>query len=210
METAIRLLENAMETAVARETGTVTLRVEMSDSALAREISRLVVAAASRAFTVSAKAQASQLRVAQELRVDSAQTRLHRSEAALVDFLSRNRQISPFSILGVERDRLQRDVTLAQQVYLQAAADREAAVAKELEATPTVVVLDSLPDRLPEARRHLIAKTGLTLFASALLIAVWLIVADLARARLRGSDDSTLRFLSGLRNSPLSRLAPPR
>jgi uncharacterized protein involved in exopolysaccharide biosynthesis len=209
METGIRVLENAIETDIARETGTVTLRAELRDSALARRITLLMVDAASRAFVASAKAQATQLRSAQELRVDSAQTRLHRAEAGLVDFLSRNRQISPFSILSVERDRLQREVTLAQQVYLQAAADREAAVAKELEATPTVVVVDSLPQVLPAARRRLILKTGLALFVGGLIIAVGLMLREQTRQRLKETDPATRRFLAGIRSSPFSRLAPP-
>jgi uncharacterized protein involved in exopolysaccharide biosynthesis len=206
LETGIRVLENALETGINRETGTVTLRVELADSALARAVNRLVVTEASRAFVQSAKAQASQLREAQESRVDSAQTRLSRAESAVVEFLGRNRQVSEYSIISVQRERLQREVTLAQQVYLQAAADREAAVAKELEATPTVVVLDSLPSVLPGARRHLVAKTGLTFLACALALSLWLILADLARFRLQETDPSITRFKTSLGRSPLGRL----
>jgi len=59
-----------------------------------------------------------------------------------------------FSEASVMRRELEREVTSAQSVYSQAREDYETAVARELEETPAVVVVDSIPNRLLPDPRH--------------------------------------------------------
>jgi uncharacterized protein involved in exopolysaccharide biosynthesis len=48
----------------------------------------------------------------------------------------------------MSRQQLEREVSNAQTVYTQARTDYETAMARELEETPAVVVVDSIPSRL--------------------------------------------------------------
>lgn len=138
-----------------RQTGLITLEVVHKDSALARLIAERLLTTTSSAFVRAARAQATELRRAQEARVDSAERRLRSAEERLVEFNRQNRSISDFSPAYLDRQRLERDASISRTVYTQAVTDREAAVAKELEATPSVIVVDPVPDRLPAAPRYL-------------------------------------------------------
>jgi len=65
-------------------------------------------------------------------------------------------------------------VNSAQTVYSQARADYESAVARELEETPAVVVVDPIPSRLlPDPRRvplKLVLATALGLIAATIVL----------------------------------------
>jgi len=152
-----------------RQTGLITLEVVHRDSALARRLATELVAKTSSAFVRAARAQATELRRAQETRVDSAERRLRLAEQRLVEFSRENRAISDYSPAYLERQRLDRDVSISRTVYTQAVTDREAAVAKELEATPSVVVVDPLPDRLPTVPRYMALLTFLGTLAGAVV-----------------------------------------
>ena len=132
-----------------RESGLVTIRVVHSDSALARVIVERTVAEITRVFRQASRAQANEIRQAQHVRLDSAESQLRHAEQHLVDFLSANRVVAAHSALQAQLQSRQRAVDIAQSVYMQVRTEREAAVGKELEETPAVVVLDSLPVSLP-------------------------------------------------------------
>jgi len=147
-ETRLRKLRKVISASYDRQTGLVTLRVLHKDSAVVRVLAERIVEEASATFVRTSKAQAAELRDAQTARVDSAAAQLRSAEEALVRFTRGNRNVPEYSLVLVEQTRLQRDADLAKQVYTQAVGDRESAVAKLLEDTPAVVVVDGVPDRL--------------------------------------------------------------
>ena len=177
-----------------RETGTIMLRVVHRDSAVARAVVDAAVGAVTRAFQSAARAQGTELRRAQEARVDSAAKQLHAAEDQLISFLSANREITPYSVTSVERQRLEMGAQLARTVYMQAVADREAAVAKELEQTPAVVVLDPLPNRLSHPPRRLALILPLSAFLTAVLL-ISVLVLRAWWAALRTSQDPSVAAL---------------
>jgi hypothetical protein len=206
LETLHRRVINLVNASINKETGTITVRVDLSDSALARTIAQRAVAEASQAFVETARAQATQLRIAQTVRVDSAARQLRRAEEDLRAFLSANRaSVAPFSVASLERERLQRAILLYSTVYTQAVTDRESAVAKELQETPTVVVVDSLPPTLPAVRRRLIFKVGLTALVSFVVIATLLLLREFGRRRLTYRDTTLTRFLTAAGRTPVLR-----
>jgi uncharacterized protein involved in exopolysaccharide biosynthesis len=197
------VMRGLIKAAIQRETGTITLRVIHRDSALARVVGQRVVTEVRRAFVSAARAQASQLRRAQELRVDSASTQLADAERTLVAFLARNRSVTPFSPTAVEHDRLQRAVRVAEQVYLQAVTDRGAAVAQELQETPVLVVIDPLPSRLPAVPRHRVLKLALAVVLAALMVAFVLVFRESLQPRGAGESDALLRLRAAVQALPL-------
>ena len=105
-----------------------------------------------------------------------------------------------------------REKSLAEQVYSQAATDRESAVARELEETPTVVVQDPLPPVLPKVRKHLALKVVISGVVSFVLICLAVLITDFTKRRLEDSDTESERFrravstLPGMRRKSLARV----
>jgi hypothetical protein len=170
-----RRMHQFVSAALERRTGLITIMVAHRDSALARLAVNRVVDAVSRVAVTTARAQAAEERAGQELRVDSAGRTLEEREKELIAFARANRVVTPYSLAALERDRLVRNVGLAQQVYSAAVNDREAARARELERTPAVVVVDPIPRQLrPLPRRAAVIAiiNGMLFFAVYLGIVV--------------------------------------
>jgi hypothetical protein len=201
-EEVAKWLDKLMVTSTNKETGTVQVAVEHRDSALARLIAARVVDSASQIFVRTSKAQAQQLRIAQEARVQNAATELKTAEERLRQFNDQNRAAPVFSAAGLERERLNREIRFAEDVYNQAATDREAAFARELEATPTVVVQDPLPSVLPKVRKHVILKTVIAGIVSLIVLSFGVLITDLTRRRLERADPESTRFQRAVSSLP--------
>jgi hypothetical protein len=199
---------DVVTSATNKETGTISVSVLHKDSALARLVASRVVDSASQIFVRTSRAQAQQLRMSQEARVENAAAQLAKAEERLRQFNFANRATPVFSVPGLERDRLQREIRFAEQVYTQAATDREAAFARELEATPTVVVQDPLPSVLPKVRKRIIMKTILAAAVSFVLLCVWVLLSEITRRRLAKPDPESERFRRALDSLPRIRARP--
>ncbi|MEP6506631.1 MAG: hypothetical protein ABJC63_00285 [Gemmatimonadales bacterium] len=193
-EEIAKQLNRSINVGTNKETSTITLAVEHKDSALSRLIASRVVDSASRLFVLTSKAQAQAQRVAQEGRVELAAASLTRADEELRQFNFSNRVAPIFSAAAVDRGRLQRNITVAEQVYQQAIGDQQAAYAHELEATPTVVVQDPLPEVLPKVRKRVIMKTVIAAVISFVFLCGWFLIVDTVKRRLSRSDDESVRF----------------
>jgi uncharacterized protein involved in exopolysaccharide biosynthesis len=185
-----------------KETGTISVAVQHRDSALARIIASRVVDSASQIFVRTSKAQAQQLRMAQDNRVAIAKSDLASAEERLREFKFSNRATPSFSPVSLDGDRLTRDVSMAQQVYSQAISDQQSAYAHELEETPTVVVQDPLPPILPKVRKRIILKTAIAGIVSFVFLCVLVLLRDLTRRRLDKSDPESDRFRRAVSTLP--------
>jgi uncharacterized protein involved in exopolysaccharide biosynthesis len=177
----LEVMDDVVSARVSKETGLVSLSVTLKDSALAREVAKRIVTEVTRSYVETARAQATQLRHAQDVRVDSARRMLARLERDQQQFQQANRTIPSFSELSTQQQALQREVGVAEQVYSKAVSDREAAVAKELEETPVVVTIDPLPSSLPPTPRRLALFFGLATIASLLAGILWIFVSQALR-----------------------------
>jgi len=201
-ENVARQLSKLMNVSANKETGTITLSISHKDSALARTIAARVVDSASQIFVRTSRAQAQQLRVAQEARVANAATQLAAAEDRLREFNFSNRATPSFSVSGTERDRLTRQIRFAEQVYTQAMTERDAAYGRELEATPTVVIQDPLPSKLPKVRKRIIIKTGIAAVVTFTLLSLATLIADIVRRRLNQRDTESERLRGALATLP--------
>jgi len=163
------------------QTGLITVAVVHRDSALARAVLARVIDAVSVTYREAARAQAGEIRDAQQRRLDSAEARLRGAEEALRHFVESNRVVAEYTPEYVRSQELERAVQTASAVYTQALADRDAAWAKELEETPVVVAIDPPPPELPREPRGL----GLKLILATITMFVlgWLVL--IGRAALR-------------------------
>jgi len=201
-EDVAKHLNKLMDIQANKETGTISLAVAHKDSALARIIAARVVDSASQIFVRTSRAQAQQLRIAQEARVANAASQLAAAENRLREFNFGNRATPSFSVAGLERDRLNREIRFAEQSYTQAMTERDAAFARELEATPTVVVQDPLPSGLPKVRKYIIMKTAIAALASFVAICLYVLISELIRRRLQRRDAESERFREAVATLP--------
>ncbi|HVD61184.1 MAG TPA: hypothetical protein VNC11_09975 [Gemmatimonadaceae bacterium] len=197
-ESVAKQINKLMKVGANKETGSITVSFSNKDSALARLIASRVVDSASQIFVRTSRAQAQQLRLAQEARVTNAESQLRAAEDRAREFNFSNRAAPAYSVSGTERDRLLRDVRFAEQVYTQAVTDRDAAFAHELEATPTVVVQDPLPKILPKVRKRIILKSAIAAIVSFAFLCLVAIIADVMRRRLERRDAESERFRGAL------------
>ncbi|HEX6576687.1 MAG TPA: hypothetical protein VF042_17085, partial [Gemmatimonadaceae bacterium] len=195
-------LEKTLSVSANKETGTVAVSVLHRDSALARLIASRVVDSASQIFVSTSKSQAQQLRIAQDGRVRAARNELAAAEERLRIFRFGNRATPPFSAAAIELQRLNRDIQMAEQVYTQAVSDQQSAYARELEATPTVVLQDRIPPVLPKVRKRIILKTIVAGIASLVLLSILVLLLDLVRRRLARQDSESARFREAVSTLP--------
>lgn len=207
-----RKMAKLLQTGVSTETGIISLKVALEDSALARVIVDRILDETRKAYVVIARSQASQQRQGQQARVDSASSQLARAEQALSTFETTNRSLTTYSSKVVERQALERRVQITQQVYLQAVTEREAAIARELEATPVLAIVDPMPAVLPHEQRYLVVKLLLASVAITLMWGLVLLVQEGYR-RQDTSDPDILRLRRAVTGLPLigsrGHLKPP-
>lgn len=205
-EEVAKQLARRLSVATNKETGTVTVAIMHRDSALARMIASRVVDSASQIFVRTSRAQAQQLRIAQEARVENAAAQLASAEERLRVFNFGNRAAPAYSSAGLERERLSRSIQLAEQVYTQAAQDREAAFAQELQSTPTVVIQDPLPAVLPKVRKRIVMKTAIAGVVSYVVLSIAVILTEVTRRRLSRRDVESDRFRKAVASLPGARV----
>lgn len=88
------------------------------------------------------KSQAAAERQFVEVQAYDAERALRNAEDRLQSFLQRNREITGSPMLAVERDRLQREVTLRQELHTSWLKSREDARIREVRDTPVITVFE--------------------------------------------------------------------
>lgn len=197
----VREIDKLFKTGIDQETGTITLQVTHADSAVSRAVATRLVDAVSRAFQRSARAQAEQQRLSLTARLDSASRTLQAAEVSQVQFSLNNRVVAPYSSAFIEQQRVTRQMQVATSVYMQALNDREAAVAKELEETPAVVIVDPITRTLSPNERHLGGVGLVSAIVGLLLAAAFVIFSDLLVNRSETAPD-LVRLRAALHSFP--------
>ncbi len=125
-----------------------------------------------------------------ETRVAAANSELRAAEERLKTFIERNRLWEQSPELRLEHDRLQREVQVAQEVYLTLKREYETARVEEVNDTPVLTVVDSAvpPVRHAWPRRRFSVSVALAL-GLALGLAAALLREYLARLRREGSAE---------------------
>jgi uncharacterized protein involved in exopolysaccharide biosynthesis len=188
-----------------RRTGLVTLRVADRDSALARVMANRLVAVLSATYVDVARSQAAAQRRGQEARVDSMAAALTRAERSQLEFLRSNRGLSPEAEGTLERQRLERALSIATQTFQQAVLEREAAVARELEQTPIVVVVDPLPATLRPMPRYTTLYALFAAIVAGVAAASLLLFQEWMRPRGAAPTPEAARLAMALQQWPLLR-----
>jgi uncharacterized protein involved in exopolysaccharide biosynthesis len=169
LEDGVRELDDHIVASVDKRTGVISLRVKSGSPAVSAEVANRMVDLLD-AFNLDRRqVQSREQRRFTGERVQQAQQELRDAEAALLRFLTANREYRGSPLLEYQAAKLQRDVQVKQEVYLTLAKAYEEARIAEVRDIPVLTVIDSAvaPVRRSFPRRTLNTLLGLFLGAIA-------------------------------------------
>jgi uncharacterized protein involved in exopolysaccharide biosynthesis len=178
-------LARAVSASAAPESGIVTIAVKSLDPVLSAGIAGRILELVHVFNQQTRQSQAAAEAGFVEQRAEDALSQLRAAESELQRFLERNRQFRSSPQLTFERERLQREVAMRQEVYTSLIQSLEEARIDQVRNTPLVTVIDQAeaPFRRDPRRLSLFAVIGLTVgfvFGSILAFG-----RDLARRELQ-------------------------
>lgn len=166
---ALKKMASIMSVSVNRVTGVVTFEVQTRNPDLSREMARRLVALVSEFNLKRRQSQAGQERQFVEARLAQAKDELRAAEAELEQFYTQNRSFRESPTLSAQEARLQRVVSLRQQVFTSLSQSYESARIEEVRNTPVITVIappEGFVDRMP---RGTILKTAAAVVAGGIL-----------------------------------------
>ena len=195
LEQGVQVLRQLMSAGVARETGVLTLAVTTQWPSVSASIANEAVDGVN-AFNLSTrKSQAVEERRFTEARLAEARVALRDAEDRLQSYLQRNRQLLSSAEINFERDRLQREVSLQQEIVGSLAKSYEEVRIREVRDIPVITVIEraSVPTR-PNPRGRV--KRGMLgmLLGGFLGIILALSARMLQQKRIAGDPDSETFF----------------
>lgn len=155
-----------------RATGVVRLSVRTRSPALSAQVANRFVELVNEYNLRRRQSQAQMERRFVESRLQSVEKNLAAAEGELSDFFRRNRQYQGAPELVAEEARLQRRVSLQQQLFVTLSQNREAAEIEEVRNTPVITLLERPETFVEPAARGTVRKTFLALIIGFLLAVV--------------------------------------
>ncbi len=175
-DAAIRRLAGEIDATTVQKTGLVDVTVTSRQPDLALQINRRVLDLLNDFNLRTRQSQAAQERRFTERRLDEVRQDLRAAEDRLQQFLQRNRDLLNSPELMFQRDRLQREVQMQQEVFTSLAQALEQAKIEEVRDTPVLTMVQVPEKAVRPDRRGLVGKGILALLAGLVLgglIALW-------------------------------------
>ena len=165
---AIDRLRQDVDASVTTRTGVVRLRLTLSDPELAAAVNGQLLELLNEFNLRSRQTKAGQEREFIEQRMMEVGADLRAAEDRLADFMRQNREYTSSPELFLQYERLSREISLQQQLFVSLAESFEQAKIEEVRNTPVISILETpeVPVR-PDAR-YLVLKAILAILAGAL------------------------------------------
>lgn len=170
---AVDRLRDDLSVETKPETGVVRYTIAAPWPGLARQIADRVVELVNEFNLETRQTQAAAERRFLEDRLQAAEEDLRAAEDSLEAFLDRNRSYQSSPALRFEHDRLQRQVSLEQQVVTSLAQSYEQARIDEVRDTPVITVIESAQIPPQPDRRWLLVKGFIAGLIGLLMAAMW-------------------------------------
>lgn len=157
LESGRRLLEANVAVRFNNETRVVKVEVETGYAQLSADIANLYLELLNRFNLETRQSNAQERRRFVEERMQEVERELRGAEDNLKRFLERNRQFRGSPELTFEYERLQRQVTIKQEVFTSLRRSYEEARIQEVNDTPVITVIDQAvpPEKRSSPRRKL-------------------------------------------------------
>jgi uncharacterized protein involved in exopolysaccharide biosynthesis len=197
-EAAWRGLVRRVGVSLEPRTGVLTVTVTLGDPVLAAAVANGLVQELNAFNLQTRQTQARARRVFAQQRVAEAADTLRAAEGELRDFLERNHEWRSSPTLTFEQGRLDRHVTIAQEVYLTLRRELETARLDEVNDTPTVSVIDPAVAPTKRAGPHRILNTVLAALFAVVLVGWAIYAVEAALAAGRAVPSLVRRLYAGL------------
>ncbi|MFN8178342.1 MAG: GNVR domain-containing protein [bacterium] len=209
---AIRTLErNVVTAAKDEETGIVSLDVTTKNPHLSADVANALVGSLEAYLIALRQDEGRKNRTFIDGRLGDVSHELSAAEDRLTKFRQANRQIGSSPELQTEEARLQRDVMIQEQVFLELQKQKEIAEIEEVKNTPVIKVLDTAVPPIRPSRPMRVLMVAAALLLAAFASTTWVLL----RAALRTSPDlaDAVAPLAGdvrrlFRRRPRARLSP--
>jgi uncharacterized protein involved in exopolysaccharide biosynthesis len=153
-ESTVRRLRAGINVRVVRQTGVVALEAHLPAATLASQTVQAILDEVNEFNLARRQSQARQERRFAEQRLREAETELQQMEDRLAEFIRSNRLYRQSPSLQFEYDRLQRQVSLRQEVVMALAQSHEQARLDEIRGTPVITVVERPREPIdPDSRR---------------------------------------------------------
>lgn len=195
-------LRNDVAASASVKSGVVTLRTSAKYPGLAEALNAAILERIAAFDRERRQASARAERTFVEARLEAAKRDLEAAESGLAAWLERNRRPdSPRLMIGLER--LQRQVTLRQEVYAALAQAYEQARIEEVRNTPVITIVDR-PDGSARPTRRLLVVALLGLLVGAVATTAFLIAGEYVARRSDSDDMQELRSVLKVRGQRAS------
>lgn len=197
-EAAIKWLRGAVSVATGRETGIVRVSIQTPWAGLSRTLADRILELVNEFNLQTRQSQGAAERRFVEDRLLESRDSLRAAEDRLEAFLKSNRQWTASPELSFEHERLQRQVSMQQQVYTSLAEFYEQARIAEVRNTPVITVVETpeLPVRADPRRRVLKLALGVVLGG---MVGGMLALVQEYMQRAREDDEEVYQAFSSLR-----------
>ncbi|MEX2156185.1 MAG: Wzz/FepE/Etk N-terminal domain-containing protein [Gemmatimonadales bacterium] len=179
-----------------RTTGVVTVNVRTRSARVSLGIADRLLAGLNQFNLNTRRSQAAAERRFVEGRLEEARASLRAAEDALQRFLQANRQIANSPQLTFQRDRLDRDVTLQQQIVTGLVQQYEDARIREVRDTPVITVIERPAIAARADPRRRVVMLAAALLVSLFLAISWVLVRDAISRRRDEGDDAAITLLA--------------
>lgn len=150
----VKFRDKMLSTAVNRETSLVTLVVQSEDPLLSAGVANGLVERINRFNLDQRQSRARAKREFIAHRLQSAQSELHDAESLVRAFLEANRSWQSSPELTFEKERLDRNVSIKQDVFLTLSREAEVVAIEAVDDTPVITVIDvAMPPATQSAPR---------------------------------------------------------
>ena len=199
-ERTVEALRRRISVTEDRELGAVRLGVTTEWPSISFALAQRLIEDADQFNVKTRQAQAAAERRFVEQQAEGAREALLAAEDRLKGFLERNRALNGSPELEFERDRLERDVALRQQIYTMLASNLEETRIREVRNTPLISMLETPRLEPVPDPRGLVQKTALGALGGVILamVAAMLVEGTKRARRLPGADAAEFfRLLEG-------------
>lgn len=197
-EHSVQRLSKIVTAAVLKPTGVVEFTVSTKWRSLSLAIAEKLIAGVNAYNERTSQGQASAERKFVEGRLTIAGADLRDAEDRLERFLQTNRILSGSAELNMQRDRLQRDVSLRQQVFTSLTQSYEEARIREVRDTPVITVLEPPSVPAEPAPRGRLIRVLLGLILGGVFGALLAFASDMVARERREGDAEANAFADTL------------
>ena len=162
-DAAIRRLTDDVQANSVQKTGTVDLEVTSRQSVLSLQITQRLLGLLNEFNLHTRQSQAAEERRFTERRLEEVRQDLRVAEDKLQQFLQRNRDVMNSPELQFQRDRLQREVLMRQEVFTTLSQAVEQAKIEEVRDTPVLTIVQAPEAPVRPDRRGVVFKAILAL-----------------------------------------------